>query len=335
MLHKQPGPVRCPACGKQALPFETRCLHCNARLNEVLPAEPPAGAAVPAAPPAPPPVVDGKCPGCGKDLAAGAVLCIECGYDVRTGHKRATVHAVADEEPEPAAPRQQRRREPLPAGLGRVQIGLGFHYARLVLALLAVLVLMALTGYGVATGARADDPGLIVGGMAAAATVLLAAALGLVGSVLCLWVGRPSRAWGLIFASLLLDVLSLPLVVYLHLAELPPLPGWAVEFVSWVFFMLFLRRLAVYIDRPGEANELMALITRGVALLVAVPLFLVLLGQFAFLYGTFSVATARLILMAGALVLVVQFIFLVKLFFSIMGNIQTLRAAIASRLPGG
>lgn len=130
-------------------------------------------------------------------------------------------------------------------------------------------------------------------------------------------------------------MLTLPLVMYVQIAALPVLLGWVVAFASWVLFMLFLRRLAVYIDRPGEANELMVLITRSVALLVAVPLLLVLLGQFAYLYAHFSEATARLILMASTLIIFAQFVFLLKLVFSIIGNIRTLRAAITSRLPRG
>jgi len=348
-MPKRPlGPLCCPACGQKALPLETRCRYCNARLNQVLPVEPAASEAIQVAPPvmpseaiqvAPPlplSTAEGKCPGCGKELPAGAVLCIECGYDLRSGRKRETVHALAEEEPGPDAPRRKRKRgrDLLPPGLGKVQLGLGFHYARLVLTLLVVLVLMGLMCYGVTTKAKPDDPGLVIGGLAALGIALLAAVLGMVGSVLCLWVGRASRAWGVIFASLVLDVLTVPLVVYLQLAALPRLLGWPVEFVSWLLFMLFLRRLAHDIDRPGEANEVMALITRGVALLVGVPLLLVLLALFAFLYGVFSITTARLLLVVSAVIIFVQLIFLIQLFFSIIGNIQTLRAAITSRLPG-
>jgi len=86
---------------------------------EASPVEPAAGDAVGAAPALPLARADGGCPGCGEELAAGAVLCIECGYDLRTGRKRETVHAPAEEEPGADAPRRREgRREPLPAGLG-------------------------------------------------------------------------------------------------------------------------------------------------------------------------------------------------------------------------
>jgi hypothetical protein len=336
IMTQQPlGPVRCPACGRQALPLQTRCLHCNARIQKGLQAETTAPEAIQPTVPDPLPTADGKCPGCGRSLPAQAVLCIECGYDLRTGGRRETVHALAVQAggPDALGARQTGRRE-LPAGFSVVQRGLGFHYARLVLTLLALLVLMGLVCYGATTKARADDEGLWIGGLAALGIVVLAALFGLVGSLLCLWVSGDSPAWWLIFLSLLLDVLTLPLAVYLQMAGRPPLLGWVVAFVSWLLFMLFLCRLARGIDRPGEANELMALITRGVALLVGVPLLLVLLTQVAILYALVSIATAQLVLMISLVILVVQIIFVIKLLFSILGNIQTLRAAIITRLPG-
>jgi hypothetical protein len=41
-----------------------------------------------------------------------------------------------------------------------------------------------------------------------------------------------------------------------------------------------------------------------------------------------------MILMASWLLIVVQVFFMIQLFFSTLGNMQTLREAIASRLPG-
>lgn len=336
MVHQPPRPVRCPACGQKALPMQTRCLHCNARLNEVMPAGPTAAAAVQAAEAVPPPPSDGKCPGCGMGLAEGAVLCVACGYDLRTGRKHATIHAPVEEEGDPAPPRRKRRgRELLPAGFGKVKLGLTLHYARLVLTLVGLLVFMGVVCYAGATRARAGDPGVTFGGLAAGGVCLLAALLGMIGSFLCLWVGRASRAWGFIFVSLLLDVLTLPVAAWLQVSGLPPLLAWVPAFFSWIFFMLFLRRLALYLDRPGEANECMALITRGVALLVGVPLLLVLLAQVAFLYGALARDPSVLFLLGAVsvVILIVQFVFLVKLFFSILGTIQTLRAAITNRLP--
>jgi hypothetical protein len=317
-----------------ALPKQTRCLSCNARIQHGAAAEKSASEAIQTVPP-PPSGTDGKCPGCGKNLAVGAVLCIECGYDLRSGRKRETVHALTDEEPPPDTPRRKRnpRREALPAGFARVRQGLGFHYARLVLTLLGGLVVMGLLCYGWTVKPRPDDPILAGGGWAALGIVSLAALVGLAGSVLCLWVGRVSRAWWFIFLSLLLDVLTLPVAAYLQVADLPVVLAWAVEFVSWILFMLFLRRLALHIDRPSEADEVMRLITRGVALLVAVPLFLVLLAQFAILYAFAGSQAAHVLLVVSWGIVIVQVLLLIQLVFSILGNLQTLRETIAIRLP--
>lgn len=306
------------------MPSQTHCQHCNARLNEVPTVERIGSDAVQAVPPIALAIAAGQCPGCGKELPAGAVLCIECGYDRRTRRKRETIHAQSEEEPD--APRRKR----LPAGLSKVQLGLGFHYARLVLLLLAVLVLLGLVCFGGTVRAWAAVPVLVLGGLAALGIVLLAAVLGVVGSVLCLWVGRPSRAWWFIFGSLLLDALTLPLAVFVQPPELYVLLGWVVQLASWILFMQFLRRLAVYVDRSGDANDVMVFITRGVALFVAVPLLLVLLGLYASLSDA---ATAQGLLVAGWVIVLVQIIFMVQLAVGILGNIQSLRAAITSQLP--
>jgi hypothetical protein len=329
MSNQPPGPVRCPACQQKALPFQTHCLHCNARLPKAAPVE------TKADPTAALPRTDGVCPACGKALSATAVLCIDCGFDLRTGRMIETVRGPAAEESitDSARPKQNRHAEPLPAGLAKVRLGLGFHYARLVLTLLTVLVMMGLVCYGVAMRSREPDSIAIVGWLTAGGIVMLAALLGIVGSILCLWVGRASRAWWFIFISLLLDVLTPPLIVFLQLVAIPPFLAWGVEFASWICFMLFLRRLALYVDRPDEANEIMAFITRGVALLVGAPLLLILLTMMAFLGAFTSDAAVPVYLLATTLIIVVQLVFLILLFFGILANLQTLRATITSRLP--
>ncbi len=53
---------------------------------------------------------DGKCPSCRKELAAKAVLCIECGFDLRTGQRRVTVRERAREERVSDAPSRPGKR---------------------------------------------------------------------------------------------------------------------------------------------------------------------------------------------------------------------------------
>lgn len=48
---------------------------------------------------------------------------------------------------------------------------------------------------------------------------------------------------------------------------------------------------------------------------------------------SFSSLSSAFDFVASWLILVVQLVFVIKLFFSVLGNIQLLRAAIGSRLP--
>jgi hypothetical protein len=267
------------------------------------------------------------------------VLCIECGYDRRTGRKRATVHRAGEEEPEAEVPPRKKkgRREPLPAVMARVQVGLRCHSARLVWELLALLVMLGLLCYAGIARARPGDRVLDAGGLTAFGIALLAILLGVLGSTLCLWVGRASRARRYIVPCLVLGLLTLPLCVSVQIGALPPqvglLIGWVLGFASWLCFMRFLRRLALYLELSDDANEISALILRGTLLLVAVPLLLVLLGMWAYLQAALGDRrTASVLEGVSALIIFVQLLFVISLYFSILGNIHILRTAITSRL---
>jgi len=79
----------------------------------------PADAAASAAPPTKPAAAkaaDGRCPGCGSAVKANAVICLNCGMNLRTGERMQT--ALGGEGPKPGdateadeAQRQERRRE--------------------------------------------------------------------------------------------------------------------------------------------------------------------------------------------------------------------------------
>lgn len=57
------------------------------------------------APPAVPASNPGRCPNCGGHVKTTAVICVNCGYDLRTGKKVATaIPSAADDEPQAAAP---------------------------------------------------------------------------------------------------------------------------------------------------------------------------------------------------------------------------------------
>ena len=91
------------------------------------------------------------------------MLCIECGYDVRTRRQHKTVDVPGEEETEtgPAKREPKHRKERLPAGFARVRLGLGFHSVRLALQLLAFFVVMALIGYLLIYRPRVADNVLI------------------------------------------------------------------------------------------------------------------------------------------------------------------------------
>lgn len=90
----------CPYCGKlyrwkpEMAGRSAKCA-CGAKL--VVPAEAPKSVAVPVAPPAPV-ASQSTCPGCGAALSPGAVLCVNCGFNLKTGKKLAAV-VVETEEP--------------------------------------------------------------------------------------------------------------------------------------------------------------------------------------------------------------------------------------------
>src|SRR5439155_18986489 len=124
--------------------------------------------------------------GCGAALGKDAVLCIQCGYDTRTGKRRQTRRLAPVEQ-----------REPLPPVLAQVHLGLGFHYARLILYLLSNLGLLGLFLYASSNRPGPDvrpDMTIGVGAMAVVGLLVLQALLGIIGSTLCALVPAESGA---------------------------------------------------------------------------------------------------------------------------------------------
>lgn len=309
------GPPRCPSCGERVLPMQSRCLRCNTRLiQQVLPATD--SEAVQTQPPAPAHRGAAGCPGCGAALGKDAVLCIQCGYDTRTGKRRQTRRLTPVEQ-----------REPLPPVLSQVNLGLGFHYAQLILYLLSHVGLLGLLLYALSNRPGPDgrpDITLGVGGMAVAGLFVLQAILGIIGSTLCALVPAESGAKWVILLSLLLDVAVIPFGVYLVLAELPTIIAGAVSFVSWMLFMVFLMRLAYYIHQNGLGHEAGGKIVRGLALFVLVPLMIVLLGMLAVL----SVVPPWVFGFGAVVLGIGDLFFLIHLAFNLLGVLLLLRESI-------
>ena len=117
--------LTCPACGQtlklkeEAAGKRGRCPKCQAVITV------PAGSAaqstedhgprpepapptpssvtppVPASPARPAPLHQGTCPSCGGGLAPVAVICVNCGLNLRTGQKLQTMFGPAEGEEEP------------------------------------------------------------------------------------------------------------------------------------------------------------------------------------------------------------------------------------------
>ncbi len=194
--------------------------------------------------------------------------------------------------------RKKRRGYRLDGNLERVNLGLGFYYAS-ILTLLGGLVVelaafaAALAGVGNAVagqgGGAAAGLGvaLILGFLASALINWIAPILGLVGSILCLWAPSVSGARGLCIASLTLNATAFlggllsQVLAFLGprgatLAVLGLLPAALMTFIAWCLFMAFLRQLCKHLGEDSLAEEAIAVMIRGIVILVAAPFCFVL-----------------------------------------------------------
>jgi hypothetical protein len=314
-------PGRCPTCGERVLPRQSRCLRCNTRLHEQdvpVPAE--------EAPPPPVPVAaGGGCPGCGRPLAEDAVLCIECGYDLRTGKRRQTRRTARVVE-----------RDVLPRSLAQVRLGLGFSYARSVVFLLLVVLLLGVFFYARATALAPEHPDTVIL-IASLAFLVLGAAwllLGVAGAVLCAFVPRGCGARWLIVTSLVLDLAAIPAGVYLGLRGGFEQMAWAqltsmgIFLAGWILFMLYLRQLAGYLDQAGTAHDAGGIMVWGLVVVVAVPLLVVLL----FLLVMLSTIPVPVFWFVVAVLVFGDLFMLLRLVFSLLRLLQDLREVIGRGL---
>jgi hypothetical protein len=178
-----------------------------------------------------------------------------------------------------ASRRKKRRKDPRP-GLRVVNIGLGCHYAKLLLILLTIL----LNVIAAAAGA-AGNLGLYVtmSVISNSLSWFINPVLGIVGSILCCL--APARSGkGLIIASLVCDVLPIFLGLLTLAGVLAAGSGAVKEFtiialvflgialllsvLAWILFMCFLSRLAAYLKETGSSQEASDLILYGLAIAV-------------------------------------------------------------------
>jgi hypothetical protein len=164
--------------------------------------------------------------------------------------------------------------------------GLWFHYAKLIVYVICVIVFCygLITLVIVSTVRREPftekGPAGIVLLYLVLFMLFLPPALGLIGSVLCCGAPPEARARALILASLVLDALAVtfPILNFGQLRDVVALfdatPSWSVlDFAAAVVsplcsvagfacFLLFLRQVAIYLTRPVAADEALTILVQ-------------------------------------------------------------------------
>jgi hypothetical protein len=174
--------------------------------------------------------------------------------------------------------------------LEKVHLGLTFHYARLVLLLVSVVTLIGCLVFSAM--AAKEQKVVSTTGVLAIVTIIVTAALslvqpilGMVGSMLCLWVPAKSEAKGFILASLVVDALTLPVGLGLTIlamalqvgGEQSPLKLLAalatapMGMISWILFIFFLRKLAYYLRQQDHGDDALRLVIQALAIVVLGP----------------------------------------------------------------
>ncbi|MCI0683528.1 MAG: hypothetical protein L0Y71_15595 [Gemmataceae bacterium] len=283
------------------------------------------------------------CPDCGKRLPTDAVVCVNCGLDLQTGRRLKTTIKKSAKKKDHAGK------------LSRVRLGLAFHYARLIIFLASPVVLLLAIAVGGIAGAGGRTMGLAGGALAFIVAILVVAALlsapvlGMVGSILCVWVPSKSArstimvSMALDMASFGLGMVALLLTVVGVLSDAPALAlvfrfvQFGLTVAAWVLFMIFLRRLALSFEEWGYADEAGSIILFGTLLVLVPPLVVVgltvLIAGLA--VGGGGLAVARTLAIVILVLVVVYLVFLIKFGFRQLELISDLRRVITRRLAEG
>jgi hypothetical protein len=244
----------------------------------------------------------------------------------------------------PRSKKGKRRRRPpiahsdnIPWCMSLANLGLGFHYARLIVELVSIVVgLFGSMAVGLAMGTPAMALGLaIVFGFLTVVMSAVMAILGLTGSILCAWVPARSGARPLIIVSAALDAPLLPAALVPLFVAMGYVGFQVYGFVSsllglasWILFMLFLRALSFFLSEDTMGREAERLLIRGLVLLLLVPitvsvlLFLIVLAVPILIFFVVPVAFLASIYW---IVLAIKFI------FEVLNLIGSIRQVIRSR----
>jgi hypothetical protein len=268
---------------------------------------------------------------------------------------------AAYEEEERPRPRKMKNR----ARMQRANLGLGFHYGKVLCFLLFFLILLimdlvirfAASGaqVSVASGNRAAAAGFVSFLLAIMGILfvlmmiisLVTPVLGFVGSLLCLWVPQKTGTKPLIIASFSLDCASSGLMllsgIMLLSAGLGSVSGGSpfalvtagaggilfllsplMAFAAYVLFMLFLRKLAYYLDDDSTGDEAISVMILTIAVGLG--------GVITFVVLAIALANTGI---GGRIVLsllsLAWMIAMIKILFRTLALIATLRAKLNSR----
>lgn len=175
----------------------------------------------------------GKCPSCNSALKAHAVLCMNCGFNLREGKKMSgpQISALPPEE-------RKAMRKDL-SGMKWVRGGLWLNMA-------AVLLMFAMIPLPIAAGIAGLDYLLVISVLA-----YLSLLCNTAGSLLCLTAPKESGGRPILIPSVLLSLISSGMLLMSDFGALDDEYWWIADLLTFgatALFLLFFVKLAEYLE---------------------------------------------------------------------------------------
>ena len=136
-----------------------------------------------------------------------------------------------------------------------------------------VLIVLSIFAFPLAAVLRAAPLLLLFPALLVASSLL-----SMIGRILCLSVPKEVGASGLIYAAVALDVSSLFAAVSRMIPGLPNFSGFTglLSVAAMVFFLIFLKKLAVFINDSESAARASSLLNLGIGLVIVMVAMIVL-----------------------------------------------------------
>ncbi len=179
------------------------------------------------------PAKGGKCPSCNSPVREGAMLCLNCGFNMAEGKKIQAPEVT----PLPKEEKKAMRREL--AGMKWVRVGLWLN-------LISILLLFAIVPLPIAAGLAGLDFILVIDIIAYASI-----ACSTLGALLCLTAPKESKARPILIVSMALSIASIVMSVMIDMGDLSYDYDWISEVIGTlanVFFLYFFVQLAKYLE---------------------------------------------------------------------------------------